>query len=260
VATFKKSKDELDILTADPQYPEADFGNYYNAPGLRTLWNSRERKDGILTSDPEKLIWDKLLHARNNEGKDTETISIFFEKYPEKLAPLLKKINDHQDIEEKDKILFSLLRGVEKIDSQKEMVEKTMLSYIENNTANTEEIINNAEINVQLSEEFAMQPVSPITHAILRIKAMFGELTYVMEARNNRTYTGAIVDITKDYAIQDTGDAIFVLHDLKELEKLDKVSINKEEIAIQTDKSGHKKIFRDREDGTSQDKKTDRGR
>jgi hypothetical protein len=94
--TFRGKLGELDILIADTEHPEGITGEYYNIPSLRPLWDARKRlENGILSPGDERLILDKLLNARENEGKDTETIAVYFALKPEKFEPILKMIDEH---------------------------------------------------------------------------------------------------------------------------------------------------------------------
>jgi hypothetical protein len=135
-ATFRSSLGELDILIADPEYPQSVMGEYYNVPSLRPIWNTRERKDGIISPDPDKLILNKLLYARENDGKDCETIAIYFGLRPEKFDTLLKTINEHPVSDERDKMLFSLYMSVACVsEEQKVKVEAIILSDLENSSS-----------------------------------------------------------------------------------------------------------------------------
>ena len=132
-ATFKSSLGELDILIADPEIPQSVTGEYYNAPSLRPLWNARERNGGILSPDPDKLILNKLLYSRDNEGKDNETIAIYLGLRPERFDALLKTIGEHPVPDEKDRMLFSLYTSVAGVnEEQKNKVETLLLSDAEN--------------------------------------------------------------------------------------------------------------------------------
>jgi hypothetical protein len=135
-ATFRSSKGELDILLADPEYPQSVIERYYNVPSLRPLWNARERQDGVLVPDPDKLIMNKLLYARDNEGKDNETIALYFGLRPERFDTILKTITEHYVPEERDRMLFSLYESVAEVsEEQKIKVETILLSDVE--TLNT---------------------------------------------------------------------------------------------------------------------------
>ena len=132
-ATFKSSLGELDILIADPEFPQSITGEYYNVPSLRPLWNARERDDGVLSPDPDKLILNKLLYSRDNEGKDNETIAIYLGLRPERFDTLLKTIDEHPEPDERDRMLFSLYISVAGVnEEQKAKLETLLLSDAEN--------------------------------------------------------------------------------------------------------------------------------
>ena len=132
-ATFRSSFGELDILIADPNFPQTVLGEYYNVPSLRPLWDARENKDGILSPDPDKLILNKLLYSRENEGKDNETIVIYLSLRPEKFDALLKIINDHPSPDERDRMLYSLYTSVADVNEEQRIkVEAVLLSDLEN--------------------------------------------------------------------------------------------------------------------------------
>ena len=131
-ATFRSSFGELDILIADPEFPQSVLGDYYNIPSLRPLWDIRERKDGILSPDPDKLILNKLLYSRENEGKDSETIAIYLGLRPEKFETLLKTIVEHPTPDEREKMLFSLYASVAGISEEHKIkIEAILLSDLE---------------------------------------------------------------------------------------------------------------------------------
>ena len=130
--TFRSSFGELDILIADPEFPQSVLGEYYNVPSLRPLWNTREHKRGILSPDPDKLILNKLLYSRGNEGKDSETIAIYLSLRPEKFNTLLKTINEHPAPDEREKMLLSLYSSVADVnEEQKIKIEAILLSDLE---------------------------------------------------------------------------------------------------------------------------------
>jgi hypothetical protein len=130
-ATFTGKSGELDILIADTEYPEGVIGEYYNIPSLRPLWDARERRrNGILSPSDERLILDKLLNFRENEGKDIETVGVYFALKPEKFEPFLKIIDGHTLPEEREKMLFSLYQIVSGDEKRRTAIENIMLSDI----------------------------------------------------------------------------------------------------------------------------------
>ena len=133
-ATFRSSFGELDVLIADPDFSQGILGEYYNVPSLRSLWDTREHNDGIISPNPDKLILNKLLYTRENEGKDNETIAIYLKLRPEKFDILLKTIDEHPIQEERDKMLFSLYISVTNVnEEQKLKVQAILLSDLEKN-------------------------------------------------------------------------------------------------------------------------------
>ena len=139
-ATFKGSNgEELDVLLADPQYPQSVVGEYYNIPSLRPLWDERENNNGVLVPDTEKLIMHKLLYARENEGKDSQTIGIYFQLNPEKFDAFLEKIDKHSVLEERDRMLFALYEGVADDKGQRDKIERFIASEIEKSNVNRDE-------------------------------------------------------------------------------------------------------------------------
>jgi hypothetical protein len=132
-ATFISSFGELDILIADTEFPQSVLQQFYNVPSLRSLWDARMHKDGILFPDPDKLILNKLLFSRDNDGKDNETVAIYLGLRPEKFDALLKVIDEHLATDERDKMLFSLYTSVSEInEEQKIKVEAILLQDIKN--------------------------------------------------------------------------------------------------------------------------------
>jgi hypothetical protein len=123
---------ELDILIADPDYPEGVVAEYYNVPSLRPLWNARELVNGILVPDNEIIIMNKLLYARENDGKDLKTIGVYFTLKPDKLEPFIEKIKKHDVSEERETMLYSLYASMADKEDTKKKIERVLLSEIEN--------------------------------------------------------------------------------------------------------------------------------
>lgn len=133
-ATFvHERKGELDILLADISQPENVICGYYNIPSLHSLWEVRERKEGILAPPDEALIMNKLLNIRENEGKDIESVAIYFSLFPGKFAPILEKIENNIDPKERETMLFALYEAVAGNPLQKEAVEKIIVEDIGRN-------------------------------------------------------------------------------------------------------------------------------
>lgn len=129
--TFVGSKGELDIILSDPEHPaEIVVSGFYNLPSLRPLWESRKKHDGVLLPDIDAIIWNKLLYSRENEGKDTETVSIYFELHPERFEPFLRKVDSHPNTEEKETILFALYASTEERPEQKSLIEDVVRENI----------------------------------------------------------------------------------------------------------------------------------
>ncbi|MDR1322548.1 MAG: hypothetical protein LBK56_14195 [Gracilibacteraceae bacterium] len=126
-ATFTSEFGELDVLVADIEYQEGVVCGYYNIPSLRPLWDARKKyENGILIPKEEALILDKLLNARENEGKDVETISIYLSLNPEKFESILEAINSSNKIDDRDKMLFSLYQAIHKNEKYRMLVESIM--------------------------------------------------------------------------------------------------------------------------------------
>jgi hypothetical protein len=133
-ATFRqKNGKELDILVADPELPEGAATRYYNAPSLRSLWEARERVGGILLTNDETLIMNKLLFARENGGKDLETVAIFFRLEPGKLDPVIRKIAAHNVPEERETMLYALYMSMVGDSDAKAKIEKILLDDMSRN-------------------------------------------------------------------------------------------------------------------------------
>lgn len=125
--TFSGGAGELDILVADPNFPEGVLGGeYYNIPTLRPLWDAREQRDGVLCPGVEALLLDKLLHMRENEGKDTETVGIYFALRPDAFPAFLAIVEAHGVPEERDAMLCALYEAVGGSMERKSMIEEAM--------------------------------------------------------------------------------------------------------------------------------------
>jgi hypothetical protein len=131
-ATFSKDGMELDMLVADPGLPESVTGGYYNVPSLRGLWDARERIDGIPVPGADAVIFNKLLYARENEGRDLDTVKIYFSMNPDKLEHFLDKIQGHENPEERETMLYSLYAGMADREGPKKTIESFMMTEIEN--------------------------------------------------------------------------------------------------------------------------------
>jgi hypothetical protein len=134
-ATFTEARNgELDILIADPEYPEGIVAEYYNVPSLRPLWDARERVNGILVPDTETLIMNKLLYARENDGKDLNTVAVYFALEPDKLEPFIERIQKHDVPDERETMLYSLYASMVDKEDAKKKIERVLLSEIERDT------------------------------------------------------------------------------------------------------------------------------
>jgi hypothetical protein len=138
-ATFAESeRGELDILIADPECPQGVVAGYYNVPSLRPLWDSRVREKGVLVSDSEALVMNKLLSARENDGKDLKTVAIYFALEPDRLEPFIEKIKKHDVRDERETMLYSLYASMADKEDVKKKIETTILSEIENSGESVE--------------------------------------------------------------------------------------------------------------------------
>lgn len=173
-AFFHESKGELDIVLADISQPEDVICGYYNIPSLNTLWEVRERKDGILAPPSEALIMNKLLYIRENEGKDIESVAIYFGLFPDKLVPFIKEIENHPIQEERDKMLYALYEAVAGNPVQKEAVEKVIMAEIERS--------NQSYQNKQICASTPGKNVlEPIQHKELILNRLYGPGTLTIE-------------------------------------------------------------------------------
>ena len=133
-ATFQDGKNgEIDILIADPRHPEGVLDDYYNLPPLWPLWETRIRVNGVNVPDKEILIMNKLLYARENEGKDFETVRIFFALEPERIIPFIEKIENHPSAEEKEAMLFSLYACFENDEKIRLRIEEILKDILNSN-------------------------------------------------------------------------------------------------------------------------------
>lgn len=101
-------------------------GEDYNTPTLRPLWDARERRDGILCPSVEALLLDKLLHMRENEGEDTETVRIYFALRPDAFPPFLAIVEAHGVPEERDAMLCALYEAAGGSTERRSMIEEAM--------------------------------------------------------------------------------------------------------------------------------------
>ena len=111
---------ELDVLVCDPSCPENVVCGVFNLPSLRALWDARERREGSLGAGLDALVADKLPHARENEGKDLESVSVVFKVKPNYLDHFTKSVLPKLAAEDRDAVLYSLyasLSGDEKAKS-----------------------------------------------------------------------------------------------------------------------------------------------
>ena|GEM_PF-5385848 len=115
------------------------------------MWDTRERNDGIISSNPDKLILNKLLHTRENEGKDNETVAIYLKLRPEKFDIFLKIIDEHPIQDERDRMLFSLYMSVANVnEEQKLKVQAVLLSDLENTTLWGNQRLSNIDHSVKI--------------------------------------------------------------------------------------------------------------
>ena len=91
----------------------------------------------------------------------------------------------------------------------------------------------------QDSEGAPKEKISAQEYAALTIKAMYGQIKSVEEAKNGEVHKGPIVAETKAYAVQEVGKGKFVLHKLK---ALGTVEVGKTKLTIKTDAEGKKEI------------------
>ncbi|MDR1083705.1 MAG: hypothetical protein LBP22_02330 [Deltaproteobacteria bacterium] len=129
---FHPKTGEIDIVLADQEFPtESVVGGYFNLHGLRELWDARENNNGVIVPNIDCLIMNKLLFMRENEGKDAETIGIYFSFNPERLDSVIDKIVSHGNTDRRDKMLYSLYEGVSHSGVFKQKVELVILNDIE---------------------------------------------------------------------------------------------------------------------------------
>ena len=154
-------KGELDIVLADPDLPSQVIGDFYNIPSLNTLWETRENVNGVLVANTDNLILNKLLYTRDNEGKDVETISIYLKTNPEKFEHLLEAVSTHKNLDEREKMLYSLyfsISNTKGLEIQKLAIEKILgLNIKEQN----ELFLDYPETATDVTEEIADEPFGP---------------------------------------------------------------------------------------------------
>jgi hypothetical protein len=122
---------ELDVLVCDPSCPENVVGGFFNLPSLRILWDARERRKGCLVAGLDALVADKLIHARENDGKDLESVSVVFKIRPHYLEHFLKSVLPKQAAEDRDAMLYSLYSSLSGDEKAKSVIEGVMLSDLE---------------------------------------------------------------------------------------------------------------------------------
>lgn len=130
LATFTGKYGEIDVVIASKDIPEGELQGYYNIPSLNTMWEKRNNVDGVLIPSLEDIIINKLEYARENEGKDAETIELFFQIYPDKISSVLNRIKDYKE-ESKDSMLISLYESVSSIPELKKRVERELINNIQ---------------------------------------------------------------------------------------------------------------------------------
>lgn len=132
-ATFtREDLGQIDVIIADPQLPaESVVEDYFNLPVLRPLWDARENRGGVLVPSVESIVLNKLLYLRENQGRDTESIGIYFRLNPEKLDATLEAIASHENTDQRDRMLYALYAGVAKNNELRQKVEKALLSDLE---------------------------------------------------------------------------------------------------------------------------------
>lgn len=129
---------EIDIVLAMSDVPEGVVrGEYYNIPSLYSLWEARENIDGVLVPSSAEIIYNKLMHVRENEGKDIETVQIYLKMSKGLFEALLSRIlNDTKTSkEDKENMLYSLYFAVSGIknDDIKQKVEHQLIHLKEIN-------------------------------------------------------------------------------------------------------------------------------
>jgi hypothetical protein len=115
------------------------LGGFYNVPSLRPLWDSRERRDGILVPRLDSLLLNKLLHARDNLGKDNETVALYFKLEPQNLAWFLEKIRAEYSPEDRETMLHALYVSLSSDMTAKKIIERAMLKDLEDSSEPFEE-------------------------------------------------------------------------------------------------------------------------
>ena len=122
----------VDIVLADPHFPsDTVVEEYFNLPCLRPLWDARENRDGVLIPGLDDLLQNKLLYLRENEGKDAESVGLYFELNQDRLDPMLQRIKRHENSEEREKMLYALYESVAENEPLKRKVEQAILADLE---------------------------------------------------------------------------------------------------------------------------------
>jgi hypothetical protein len=122
---------ELDVLISDPSCPENVIGGFFNLPSLKTLWDSRKRHNGYLVPSIDALVADKLLHARENQGKDLESISVCFKSRPLYLDYFIRNVLPQQIPEDRETMLYSLYASLSDDEKAKNLIEYTIIGDLE---------------------------------------------------------------------------------------------------------------------------------
>lgn len=129
-ATFvSKNGAELDLIIGSSKDPPGPLSSFYNAPELSPLWQKRERVHHINVPPIFDLILDRLLTARDNEGRDVEVVNIYLKLNPEAFPDLLNAVMEQPD-ERRDKMLFSLYQATADMPEQKRTVEETFVKNL----------------------------------------------------------------------------------------------------------------------------------
>lgn len=129
-ATFvSKNGAELDLIIGSSKDPPGPLSSFYNAPELSPLWQKRERVRQINVPPIFDLILNRLLTARDNEGRDVEVVNIYLKLNPEAFPDLLNAVMEQPD-ERRDKMLFSLYQATADMPKQKRIVEETFMKNL----------------------------------------------------------------------------------------------------------------------------------
>jgi len=139
-ATFiSKNGAELDLIIGSAKNPPGPLSNFYNAPELSPLWQKRERIRQINVPPIFDLILNRLLTARDNEGRDVEVVNIYLKLTPKAFPNLLNAVMGQPD-EQRDKMLFSLYQATADMPEQKRTVEETFMKNLNTIEPTPEEI------------------------------------------------------------------------------------------------------------------------